>query len=207
MKKRKEIKRAARERLAGGLFGNKWLYMLLALLVADLLFGVISSFIIGIIFVGVFAIGIARTTLDVARKKDEKAQLEKVFSGFTDNKLGDNVILGLLISIFTFLWSLLLIIPGIIKSYAYSMSYYIKIDHPEMDASQCITESRKLMKGHKWQLFVFDLSFIGWYIVGFLCLGIGVLWVNAYYQVAKAEFYRALIGEEDEVTAIEQKVE
>ena len=205
MKSRKDIKQSAKRKLEGGIFGNKWLYMLLALLVADLILGFISSFIVGIILAGVFAIGVSRTVLDVVRGRDEKAQLEKVFSGFTDNHVGDNIILGVLIFVFEFLWSLLFIIPGIIKHYAYSMSYFIKIDHPEMEANDCITESRKLMKGHKWQLFVFDLSFIGWYIVGMLCLGVGVLWVNVYYRTALAEFYRALINEEDEVVTIEQK--
>lgn len=196
MKSRKEIKKAAKERLSGGIFGDKFLYMLLALFVASALMGIISSFIIGIVFTGIFSIGIARLTLDVVRKKDEKAQLEKVFSGFTDNKIGDNIILGLLIFLFEFLWSLLFIIPGIIKHYSYSMSYFIKIDNPEFESKQCIDESRKLMKGHKWQLFVFDLSFIGWYIVGALCLGVGTLWVNAYYKTALAEFYLAIKGEE-----------
>ena len=75
------------------------------------------------------------------------------------------------------------------------MSYYIKLDNPELGANDCITASRKLMKGHKWQLFVLDLSFIGWYIVGMLCFGVGVLWVQAYHEVARAEFYNSLVNE------------
>ena len=195
MRSRKEIKRTARELLGHNIFGDKWLYMLIAVLLASLFASFVSSFGIGIILVGAIMIGYHRMLLAVARRQDEKADIAKLITGFTDDKLGDNIILGLLHTLFVFLWSLLFIIPGIVKSYSYAMCYYIKIDHPEMEANDCITESRRLMRGHKWQLFVLDLSFLGWYIVGLLCLGIGTLWVDPYHELAKAEFYRSLIGE------------
>ena len=195
MRTRKEIKESAKTLLKRNIFSSEWLFVLIGLLLIALITSVTSSFIIGLIFMGVFAIGSSRFVLDFARRKDEQPNITKIFSGFTDNNLGDNIILGILQWLYIFLWSLLFFIPGIVKSYAYSMAYYIKIDHPEMDANQCITESRKLMKGHKWQLFVLDLSFIGWYIVGMLCLGIGTLWVEPYHELSKAEFYRSLIGE------------
>ena len=195
MKSRKEIKKTARELLARNLFSNEWLMMLLAILLMSLISGAVSSFVIGFILVGCFSIGLARIQLAVVRRQDKAADLGKMFTGFTDGHVGDNIVLGILQTIFIFLWSLLFIIPGIVKSYSYAMSYFIKIDHPELSASDCITASRKMMKGHKWQLFVMDLSFIGWYIVGFLCLGVGTLWVEAYHQTAKAEFYNCLAGE------------
>ena len=196
MRTRKEIKERAKELLKRNIFSTEWLFVLVGLLLVGLIMSVTSSFVIGLIFIGVFAIGSTRFVLDFVRRQDEQPNIMKVFSGFTDNHLGDNIILGILMWLYIFLWSLLFIIPGIIKSYSYAMAYYIKLDHPEMEANQCITESRKLMKGHKWQLFVFDLSFIGWYIVGMLCLGVGTLWVDAYKATARAEFYRSLIGEE-----------
>ena len=199
MRTRKEIKQRAKTLLGRQIFGNKWLYMLLACLLFGLIVGAISSFVIGFIFIGIFAIGFSKVTLSVARGEDEQADMGKLFFGFNDGKLGDYIILGILHELFIFLWSLLFIIPGIVKSYSYSMAYFIKLDHPELEANACITESRKLMKGHKWQLFVMDLSFIGWYIVGMLCLGVGVLWVDAYHETAKAEFYRALLGEENPI--------
>ena len=75
------------------------------------------------------------------------------------------------------------------------MAYYIMVDHPEYTWKQCLDESQKMMKGHKGQLFCLDLSFIGWYIVGMLCLGLGVLWVYPYHHVARTEFYHALKGD------------
>ena len=90
---------------------------------------------------------------------------------------------------FIFLWSLLFVIPGIVKMYAYSMAYYIKLDHPDYGWKACIDESRQLMDGHKWEKFVLDLSFLGWIIVGSLCLGVGTLWVTPYMEATNAQFY------------------
>lgn len=95
-------------------------------------------------------------------------------------------------NLYIFLWSLLLVIPGIIKFYAYRMVQYIMADNPEMDANEAITLSRKMMDGEKWNAFVLDLSFIGWYLLGALACGIGVLFVNPYYQSTYAQLYLAL---------------
>lgn len=73
--------------------------------------------------------------------------------------------LHILESIFIFLWALLFIIPGFIAFYRYRMAIYLLLEHPEMSAMECINESKRLMKGHKWELFVLDLSFIGWGIL------------------------------------------
>lgn len=202
MKSRKEIKNKAKDLLGRAIFGNKWLYLLLAILVTSLIVGVLSSFLVGIILYGVFLIGLHRVLIGVAREEDERANFNKLFSGFSDNQFVDNMLLGILQELFLFFWTLLFIIPGIIKSYAYAMSYYIKIDHPELSANECITASRKMMKGHKWQLFVIDLSFIGWYILGFLALGIGVLWVHPYHELTKALFYEELKGQQELAPAV-----
>ena len=75
------------------------------------------------------------------------------------------------------------------KAYSYSMAYYIKLDHPDYGWNACISASRQLMNGHKWEKFVLDLSFLGWIIVGALCLGVGTLWVTPYMEAANAQFY------------------
>ena len=86
--------------------------------------------------------------------------------------------------IFIFLWSLLFVFPGIIAIYRYRMAIYLLLEHPEMSVMDCIRESKRLMKGHKWELFVFDLSFIGWaLLIGFVdgfgaSLGITLLGVS-----------------------------
>ena len=117
----------------------------------------------------------------------EQAQFEDLFSAF--DIFGSAFVLNLLIALKVFAWSLLFVIPGIVKAYAYSMAYYIKLDHPDYGWNACITASRQLMDGHKWEKFVLDLSFLGWIIVGSLCLGVGTLWVTPYMEAANAQFY------------------
>ena len=117
----------------------------------------------------------------------EQAQFEDLFSAF--DIFGSAFVLNLLIALKVFAWSLLFVIPGIVKAYAYSMAYYIKLDHPDYGWNVCITASRQLMDGHKWEKFVLDLSFLGWIIVGSLCLGVGTLWVTPYMEAANAQFY------------------
>lgn len=95
----------------------------------------------------------------------------------------------LLVTIYTVLWTLLLVIPGIIKAYAYSMSCYIARDCPEMKVDDCIYMSRKMMNGFKFKLFLLDLSFIGWGILCILSLGIGFLWLIPYMYSSRACFY------------------
>lgn len=92
-------------------------------------------------------------------------------------------------NIFIFLWSLLLIIPGIIKIFSYAMTPYILEENPELSANEAIDRSRAMMKGHKFDLFWLFLSFLGWLILGIFTLGIGYLWLIPYMQTAVADFY------------------
>lgn len=183
-----EIRAKAREQLGGKIFATNWLYALVIMLIVQAVLS-ISSFtaILPLILTGPLTVGVASIFLGLTRDKKE-IKLEDAFGGFVNN-IGDNIVLGLLISLFTALWSLLFLIPGIIKAYSYSMSYYIKNDHPEYTWQQCIDESRHIMDGNKAKLFLLDLSFIGWIIVGMLCFGIGVLWVTPYMEAAHANFY------------------
>lgn len=134
-------------------------------------------------------------------KLRDNDKLEKpyvsAFSVFMENRFGPECINFVMTSIFTFLWTLLLIIPGIIKSYSYAMTPYIVKDMvasgKQVGATDGINASRELMNGHKMDLFVFDLSFIGWFLLGGISV-IGMLWVVPYYQTAKANFYRELAG-------------
>lgn len=95
-------------------------------------------------------------------------------------------------ALLNFLWYLLLIIPGIVKSYAYSMVPYILGDNPTIGRKRAVQLSNQMTRGHKWRMFVLDLSFIGWFILGTLALGVGVLFVLPYYNSTKAELYVAL---------------
>lgn len=97
-----------------------------------------------------------------------------------------------LISIFTTLWTLLLIIPGIIAAINYSQTYYILVDDKTKNAYDAIKASKEMMKGHKWDYFVLVLSFSGWMILATLTLGIGFIWLVPYMQVTFANFYDSI---------------
>lgn len=119
-----------------------------------------------------------------------------------DNRLTNNsfslgfgnwlhVVWGMVLStIYIFLWTLLLVVPGIIKSYSYALTPYILVEHPEMSANEAIEESMRLMDGHKFDLFYLQLSFIGWAILSILSLGPGFFWLIPYQMTAQAAFYR-----------------
>lgn len=94
--------------------------------------------------------------------------------------------------LFTFLWTLLFIIPGIVKAYAYSMTPYILADNPDIGYDRALKLSMEMTNGYKADIFVLQLSFIGWYLLGILCCGIGVIFVNPYYEAAMAEMYGQL---------------
>ena len=149
----------------------------------------IIRFLIG----GALKLGYCKFAVKLSDGQD--AKFGDLFSRFDD--FGKGFLMQLLMDIFTFLWALLFIIPGIIKSYAYSMTPYILNDHPEMSALDAITASRRLMKGNKWRLFCLQLSFIGWAILCCLTFGIGDLWLNPYIQISKAEFYRQICAEKN----------
>ena len=100
-----------------------------------------------------------------------------------------NVLAMLLMYVFVVLWSLLLIVPGIVKSLSYAMTPYIIKDNPELSPNQAINLSMKMMKGYKLKLFWLTLSFIGWIFLCVLTLGIGLLWVMPYMQTTMAAFY------------------
>lgn len=94
----------------------------------------------------------------------------------------------------TFLWTLLLIIPGIVKGLAYSMTPYVLMDHPEYRIGAAIKESERIMVGHKFDLFYLELSFIGWIFLSILTLGIGLFWLIPYMRVSVAAFYEEVKG-------------
>lgn len=192
MSSRPELRAKARQKLGGGIFSTNWLLALLAIVIVSVIMSAVSFTAVGVlILVGPLSFGLAAFFLSLARGK-EQGDLADLFKGFTEGGFVRLLLLGLLEEVFIFLWTLLFIIPGIVKSYSYSQAIYLAYDHPDWDWKQCIDESRRIMNGYKWKLFVLDLSFIGWYIVGMLACGIGVLWVDPYRQAARTEFYEEL---------------
>ncbi|MCH4056969.1 MAG: DUF975 family protein [Lactobacillaceae bacterium] len=144
--------------------------------------------------------GILYTSLDWLRTQQKPdGALRNAFTVFSGKYFLGTLLTYLLVQLFTFLWSLLFIIPGIIKQYAYSQALYVfkdAADAPDQNNISyfdCITKSRQLMVGHKWRLFVLQLSFLGWDILASLSFGIGNLWLTPYKNATYAAFYKDLV--------------
>lgn len=180
--------------------GN-WAYAALFSFVAFLISGVLSGIsggnTDGEFSYGVFGVSIIATILILPLEwsfaiamlrllRGEELQIEMLFDGYTKKRVWFTMILA---NVYVFLWTLLFIIPGIIKIYSYTMSQYLIKDNEELSAEDAIKESMKIMNGRKMDLFLLDLTFIGWIFLGILTLGIGLLWVRPYWQTARAAFY------------------
>lgn len=99
-----------------------------------------------------------------------------------------------LTALYTFLWSLLLVVPGVMAAYSYAMTPYIQAENPELPADRAITMSKQMMYGNRWRLFCLQFSFIGWSFLSTLTFGIGELWLRPYREAATAAFYREISG-------------
>lgn len=143
---------------------------------------------VGFILGGTIQLGYARFLLK--QHDGESLDWHDLFSQF--DRFGQGFAQAFLRELYCFLWGLLLIIPGIIKSLSYSMTPYIMAEEPELTASEAIAKSAFIMEGHKWDLFILKFSFIGWSILSALTLNIGNLMLNPYRHAAEAAFYREL---------------
>ncbi len=200
MSKSKELRAKARESLGHKIFGDVWLYALLALLVVSLIEAALGFTIAGtLIVLGPLTYAMTRGFIRVARKETTKVDIGNVIVDGFKNDAGRNIIAGLLVSIYEALWTMLFVIPGLVKSYSYAMTFFIMNDDINISANDAITKSRNMMNGHKWELFCLDLSFIGWYILGSLCFGIGLLWVEPYHQMARIHFFDEVKAESEGV--------
>lgn len=192
-----EMKKIAKAQLNG-----KWLLTTGVLVVGSLILSAVSFTFVGtLLLMGVIEFGFCAYMLSVTRNND--SDFGKLVSGF--NRFGDTCVTGILKWLYTGLWSLLFVIPGIIKTYSYAMTTYILHDNPGITANDAITKSRQMMDGHKFDLFVLDLSFIGWYILGVLTFGILIIfYVEPYHQVARANFYEQLRMDYEGVSAVHE---
>lgn len=143
---------------------------------------------ISLVISGPMTLGVVTVYTNLIR--GEKAEVGQLFDGFKN--FVNAFVLYLVNNIFIALWSLLLIVPGIIKTYAYSMSFYILRDNPEMTQAEARKASIEMMQGNKWRLFCLELSFIGWILLSILTFGILMFWVAPYMQTAIAAFYEDL---------------
>lgn len=175
---------------------GKWGTLALTYLVYSIIGGIggaLSMVYVGAIIMFVIAgpltLGLTSQALTVVR--GGAPSVNDIFSGFKN--FANAFLANLINSILIALWTLLLIIPGIIKTYSYSMTYYIMCDDPSISANEARKKSMELMRGNKWRLFCLQFSFIGWWLLCILTLGILALWIAPYEQVATAAFYQSLL--------------
>ncbi len=138
-----------------------------------------------IVITGPMAAGLCFVFLSLARQAP--VEVGQLFRGF--NCFGTAVGAYLLMTLFVLLWSLLFLIPGIIASYAYAMTFFVIADDPGVGPLQAITRSKEMMRGRKWKLFCLFCRFLGWSFLCILTLGIGYLWLGPYMQTTLAHFY------------------
>ena len=190
---RAELKERAKQQIKG-----KIGILFLVTLVIALISGVATSVLALIPVVGpivsvvvvspAFALSIFRIYINLFY--GQEPAVGDAFCGFDD--FWSAFKLTFLVGLFTMLWSLLFVIPGIVKSYSYSMSFYILAENKGKSALECINESKAMTDGHKMELFVLGLSFIGWILLGYITLGIALIWVVPYMQATMTNAYQAL---------------
>jgi uncharacterized membrane protein len=179
------LMRKARESLDG-----KWGLAIGTFVIYAILTGAGGSFgawgsAITLVVSGPFLLGAAFFSLAVSRGKE--AKLEQIFQGF--NHFTTALVAYLLMFIFILLWTLLLIIPGIIAALSYSMTFYIIADDPSIAAEDAINKSKAMMEGYKLKLFYLYLRFFLLALLCILTLGIGFFWLAPFIHITMAKFY------------------
>jgi uncharacterized membrane protein len=185
-----ELTEAARNALRGNwgvAIGTFLLYAIIISVISSIpLLGALAIFVVH----GPFLLGIAIFYLNLSR--GTRREVELIFKGFS--RFGLAFSAYWLMGIFVFLWSLLLIIPGIIMSFAYAMTFFVIADDESVSAMAAIRRSQEMMRGNKFKLFLMMCRFIGWTILSLLTFGIGFLWLVPYIAVSVAKFYDDVKG-------------
>ena len=196
MKTRAELKQMAKEQIRGKI-GILFLVTVIIAIIAGLA-GLILSFIpvvgplaVTVILTPAFALSVVRIYLNLAKGKDPEVM--DTFSGFDDFWTAFKT--TFFVGLFTFLWSLLFYIPGIIKAISYSQALYIVAENKGIGALEAINRSKAMMHGHKMDYFVLGLSFIGWALLGAITFGIAYIYVIPYMSATMVNFHNDLLPE------------
>ena len=189
---RAELKSKAKSQIKGKI-GILFIIMFIIGIISGAAGAVLSlvpagSLVASIIITPAFALSTVRVYLLLIGGK--APEVKDAFSGFDDFWSAFKV--TFLVGLYTFLWSLLFIIPGIVKSFSYSMSMYILAENKGKGALKCINESKAMTEGHKMELFVLGLSFLGWFLLCCLTFGIALIWVIPYMSATYANAYESL---------------
>ncbi len=169
------------------------LLIFLAVLAGVILTALIIDMVLKIFLWNILEVGCQKFFVDC---KNHKAGLKEIVFGFS-NGYGNIVKVMFLKNLFLVLWTLLLVVPGIIKAYEYRMIPYLLADQPDLSGKEVFARSKEMMRGNKWRAFVLDLSFIGWYFLSAFTFGLlAVFYVAPYVNLTDAELYHALKGVE-----------
>ena len=179
--------------------GKDFTYTVLRFNKDNLIQGYKPAYNLSEIIVGLILWGVAYTILDFVETGKMEPWYSGIFSAYSNGRFKNSLFTLFMTNLFVSLWTILFVIPGFIKGYSYAMTPYILKDKfsaglTDIGATEAITESRKLMDGHKMDLFVLDLSFIGWGLLGLITCGIGFILITPYYRQTKANFYRSLVA-------------
>ena len=193
MKTNQELKNAALAALKGN-WGPAILVAFIILLISVIPSLVApASLVVSICVVMPLSVGVYAAFRKLLLGQEVKLVEDSFKVGFQNWK--HNVGGMLLMTVYTFLWTLLLIVPGIIKAFSYALVPFILADKPELSAEEAINLSMKMMDGHKLDLFILSLSFIGWAILAILTLCIGYLWLTPYIYTTMVAFYEDVKAE------------
>lgn len=197
-----QLKKAAKESLSG-----RWGFAVLAFLLFSIIQGVPNLFgsdidepsssidlVVSLVSILLIPVGVGWTWIAMSIARGEETKVTDLFEPY--GMFLKVVGLAIVQFIFIALWTLLLIIPGIIKSFSYLLTFYILRDEPSIGILEAITRSRQLMDGHKMEAFLLFLSFIGWALLVIVTLGLAVLWVGPYFSVTLVKFYDRVRGEQ-----------
>lgn len=182
----KQLMIEAKEALSG-----KWVLAIGTILIYSLILGgvgivlPIAGSIAALIIAGPMVLGLSIFLLAIARK--EEARLEQIFKGFEN--FGNSLAAYLLMVVFVFLWTLLLVVPGIIMAIAYSQTFFIMADDKNIGPMDALRKSKKMMDGYKWKYVCLFFRFFGWILLCMLTFGLGFIILAPYMYVAYANFY------------------
>ena len=197
-----QLKKAAKESLSG-----RWGFAVLTVILFSIIQGVPGLFgsdidepantmdlVVSLVSILLIPVGVGWTWIAMSIARGEETKVTDLFEpyGMFFKVIG----LAIVQLFFIFLWLLLLVVPGIIKSFSYMLTFYILRDEPSIGILEAITRSRKMMDGHKMEAFLLLMSFIGWALLGIVTIGLAFLWITPYFSVTFAKFYDRVRGEQ-----------
>ena len=188
---RTKLKIQAKEAIQGKIFTVFALSILVGIVIGLVgLIPVVGS-IATILIAGPLAFAWCKIYLGILHKK-EQPKVEDLLAGVKDDNFMRTFVAYLRMAVFTFLWSLLFVIPGIIKSISYSQMFYLMAKDKKLEAAEAQIKSMEMMEGHKMEYFILNLSFIPWFLLCGLTLGLAAIYVMPYYNATFAAFHEKL---------------